>query len=253
MKNNYENITRTFLSKRTYTIIRLDGKAFHTFTKGFDRPWDDNFMDVMDNVMKHLCENIQGAKFGYVQSDEISIVMTDFDELETDAWFKGNIQKIVSVAASMATYAFMASLAQLNVDVSKFMKNNQLKAPIFDARTFTIASKTEVINSFVWRQKDAIRNSIQSFGQSMFSQKQLHGLNTANIIELCNSRKNKDWEKLDLKYRMGRAYYLKVKHVMSADSFDQDVYTEREWKFEDQLPSFSKEWSFIDKILPTLK
>ena len=106
MKGNYENITRTFLPRRTYTLIRLDGKAFHTFTRGPPKPWDEDLIDIMNDVTKTLCANIQGAKLGYTQSDEITIVMTDFDSLETDAWYGGNIQKIVSVAASMTTSQF---------------------------------------------------------------------------------------------------------------------------------------------------
>ena len=103
---DYEQRTRIKLPRRTNTIIRMDGKAFHTYTKGLDRPFDENLMYDMNATTQFLCENIQGAKIGYVQSDEISILLTDFDKLTTDAWFDYNVQKMVSVSASLATGKF---------------------------------------------------------------------------------------------------------------------------------------------------
>jgi len=87
MKEFYEVRTRTYLPRRTYTIIRLDGKAFHTYTKHLDKPFDFGFIDDINETAKYLCENIQGVKLAYVQSDEITLVLTDFDTLSTDAWF----------------------------------------------------------------------------------------------------------------------------------------------------------------------
>ena len=106
MKRFYENITKYFLPRRTYTIIRIDGKAFHSLTQNFDKPFDYTFINQMDETAKYLCKNIQGAKFAFVQSDEISILMTDFDKINTSAWFDGNVQKIASISASMATSKF---------------------------------------------------------------------------------------------------------------------------------------------------
>lgn len=106
MKENYENRTKQFLPRRTNTLIRLDGKAFHTYTKGFDKPFDDVLINTMNETTKFLCENIQGCIFGYTQSDEITLVLQDYNKLTSDAWFDGNIQKITSVSASMATAKF---------------------------------------------------------------------------------------------------------------------------------------------------
>ena len=106
MKANYENRTRYFLPRRTYTIIRLDGKAFHTFTRGLDKPFDNDLTWLMDSTTQYLCQKVQGCQLGYTQSDEISLLLTDFATEQTEAWFDGNIQKIVSVAASMATMFF---------------------------------------------------------------------------------------------------------------------------------------------------
>ena len=102
----YENTSRYYLSPRNYTIIRVDGKAFHTYTKGLERPFDLKLISDMNETASFLCKNIQGAKFAFVQSDEISIVITDFENINTDAWFDGNVQKITSISASLATAKF---------------------------------------------------------------------------------------------------------------------------------------------------
>lgn len=107
----YENIARNYLTRRIPTIIRVDGKAFHTFTRGMEKPFDRILMTTMQNTMKYLCENIQGCVFGYTQSDEITLVLTDYATITTDAWFGYNIQKMCSVSASMATLAFSNAYA----------------------------------------------------------------------------------------------------------------------------------------------
>ena len=98
MKNNYENRTKQFLTRRMPTIIRLDGKAFHTYTKGLNKPFDEGLIEDMQETTKFLCANIQGCKLGYTQSDEITLVLTDYDNLQTDAWFDYNVQKMTSIS-----------------------------------------------------------------------------------------------------------------------------------------------------------
>lgn len=102
----YEGVSRNFLTRRVPAIIRLDGKAFHTFTKGMEKPFDPVLTQAMQETMKYLCENIQGCVLGYTQSNEITLVLTDYATIQTDAWFGYNIQKMCSVSASMATMAF---------------------------------------------------------------------------------------------------------------------------------------------------
>ena len=97
MKENYENRTRFKLTRRLPVIIRLDGKAFHTYTKGLEKPFDEGLIEDMAETTRFLCENIMGIKCGYTQSDEISLLITDFDKLETQAWFDYNIQKMLSL------------------------------------------------------------------------------------------------------------------------------------------------------------
>ncbi len=202
MKEQYEIRTRTFLPRRTYTIIRLDGKAFHTFTRGMDKPYDERFMNAMDYTAMHLSVEIQGAQIAYAQSDEISILLTDFEKITTDAWFDGQIQKIVSVSASMATGYFNS---YINHDIGK----TDQKMAFFDARVFTIPDPVEVENYFVWRQKDAVRNSLSMFAQSLFSHKQLHGKSQADMHEMIHTR-GENWNNLPDGFKRGRSIFKNI-------------------------------------------
>lgn len=207
MKENYENRSRFFLPRRTNTIIRIDGKAFHTYTRGMNRPFDDGFIEDMDKTAIYLCEHIQGAKFAFVQSDEISILLTDYDKITTDAWFDGNIQKMASVSASMATRAFNEKRYWRFGDTTTPMKWAE-----FDSRVFTIPEFFEVENYFVWRQQDCVRNSIQSVAQSLYSHKELNSKNTNEMQEMI-FQKGINWNDYDPKYKRGRAIVKKEYEV----------------------------------------
>lgn len=198
MKENYEDRSRFFLPRRSYTIIRLDGKAFHTYTKGFARPYDLNLMRIMDLTTIKLCEQIQGVKLAFTQSDEISLLLTDFETIHTDAWFDGNVQKMASVSASIATAAFNNGM-YLDEEILASMT----KVAYFDSRVFTIPDRMEVSNYLIWRQQDATRNSIQMGAQSMYSQKQLHGKNTSELQELM-FQKGQNWNDYPVGFKRGR-------------------------------------------------
>lgn len=191
---SYENTWRTHLPRRGYTILRLDGRAFHTYTKKLKKPFDMQFIKSMDRTAKYLCENIMGARFAYVQSDEINILMTDFEKLGTQPWFDGNIQKITSVAAGLASSFFSLDRARTNVHE---------KPVAFDARVFFLADPFEVENVFIWRQQDAVRNSVQQLAQSLYSHKQLHGKNTPQLHDLIHE-KGLNWDKLEPGLKRGR-------------------------------------------------
>jgi len=171
MKENYENRSRIKLIRRMPAIIRLDGKSFHTLTKTCHKPFDSYFINSMVNTALYICKNIQGAKCAYIQSDEISILLTDFDRLKTDAWFDYNIQKIVSVSAGMASACFSR------------IRNEDERLGIFDSRVFNMP-KEEVCNYFVWRQQDWKRNSMQMLGQAYFSQKALQNKSIEDIKDM---------------------------------------------------------------------
>lgn len=191
----YENITRNHLISRMPVILRLDGRAFHTFTKGFVKPYDTTFAKTMELTMKYLCENIQGCVFGYTQSDEITLVLVDYQGLNTSSWFDNNIQKMVSVAASMATLEFNRKFSELTLDYSKM-------GATFDCRAFNVP-KEEITNCVLFRQNDAIRNSVQALGQAHFSHKELHGKNTEDIITMVKEKTGILWNKLPIEQQRG--------------------------------------------------
>ena len=205
MKENYEQIAQTKLMRRTPVAIRIDGKAFHTFTRGFKKPFDEILATTMQETMKYLCENIQGCVLGYTQSDEITLILQDYATLETDAWFGYKVQKICSIAASMATYYFnyrfmikidgyvdsVMSLQDNNIEEEKkymdALRFSRNKGAFFDARCFNIP-KEEVTNLVYWRQLDAIRNATQAIGQSVFSQKELNNKSCNMIINMLEEK-----------------------------------------------------------------
>lgn len=202
MKRNYENRTRVSLPRRTHTIIRLDGKAFHSFTKGCERPFDTDLMDAMNFTAGMLCKEIQGARFAFVQSDEISLLLTDFEKPTTDAWFDGNIQKMASVAASIATAAFNAHWQSRVLQEGRGLLFNDFA--LFDARVFTIPDTVEVVNYFIWRQQDATRNSIAMAAQSVYSHKELHGKSSDEQQEMLH-QKGINWNDYPVGFKRGRA------------------------------------------------
>ena len=142
MKRDYESRTRYFLPRRTFTLIRVDGKAFHTYARGCARPYDQELMADMDAAALALCKEAQGARFAYVQSDEISVLLTDFESVTTEAWFDGNLQKLASISASVVKAHFNAARVARGITD---------RLAVFDARVWTIPSRVEVENYFVWR------------------------------------------------------------------------------------------------------
>ena len=205
MKSFYEDRTRASLPRRTFTVIRIDGKAFHTYTRGLVRPFDTGLIEDMDATTKYLCENIQGVRLGYVQSDEISLILTDFEKQTTDAWFDGNIQKMASISASMATAKFNElRLLRFAKEIQEKGTSNVKKTfALFDSRVFTIPHEEEVLNYLIWRQQDATRNSISSVAQSMYSPKELHGKTTDNMQEMI-FQKGQNWNDFPIGQKRGR-------------------------------------------------
>lgn len=228
MKTYYENIPKTKLMRRTPVAIRIDGKAFHTFTKGFDKPFDKVLMTTMQETTKYLCENIQGCVFGYTQSDEITLILVDYKRLNSAAWFDYEVQKMCSIAASMATMAFnkifqkyvnryISRIAyytnNFNMDISDrtdVYRIAQEKGAVFDARCFNIP-KEEVTNLIYWRQLDATRNSIQMVGQANFTHKELQNKSCNDIQNMLLTEKNVNWNNYPPECKRGTAVIKKDK------------------------------------------
>ena len=246
MKDQYENRTRHMLPRRTYTVIRVDGKAFHTFTRGFDRPFDKDLMDAMDLVAKTMCEEIQGVKLAYVQSDEISLVLTDFEKITTDAWFDGNIQKIVSVSAAIATAKFNDIVLDkfLNEKNKKFHK---MDLALFDSRVFTIPDYVEVENYLIWRQQDASRNSIQMAARALYSHKECENKNTSQLQDMMHE-KGVNWNNYTAREKRGGL----IRRADVGVSIDTDPpILKRGWIVEG-APIFTQERDILNNLIPKI-
>lgn len=243
MKEFYENRSKTYLTRRTPVIIRLDGKSFHSFTKGFKRPYDEVFHKAMNNTMKYLCTKIQGCKFGYTQSDEITLLLTDYTTLTTDAWFGYGVQKMCSIAASMATLMFNryfrdAINERYTGAIGDIEDYNHFKAlsmardegAMFDARCFNIP-KEEVANCFIWRQQDATRNAIQMLGQSNFSHKQLQGKSCNDIQDMLMTQKNINFNDMPTEFKRGVCCFR----------------TANGWELDPEIPVFTQDRNYIER------
>ncbi|KKM78057.1 hypothetical protein LCGC14_1363740 [marine sediment metagenome] len=202
MKENYEDRYRIKLTRRMPVIIRLDGKSFHTLTRYCRKPFDEDFSDCMTATASYLLKNIQGAKCAYKQSDEISILLTDFDRLTTDAWFDYNLQKMVSVSAGMASAFFTINWWSVIPSIRRTTISNA----IFDSRVFNIP-KEEVCNYFIWRQLDWFRNSLQMLARTHFSHKELNEKNTSDIHEMLY-QKGMNWADLEPVWKNGVFIWL---------------------------------------------
>lgn len=252
----YENISRNHLTRRVPVIIRLDGKAFHTFTRGMAKPFDDIMTKTMQDTMKYLCKNIQGCVLGYTQSDEITLVLTDYATTKTDAWFGYNIAKMTSVAASMATLAFNEAFRN-NVkgkhiaNKAYFDKNGNIKTGLFDARAFSIP-KDEVCNCLIWRQQNATRNSIEAVGQAFFSQKELDKKNQSDIQEMLWSKFNINWNNFPVENKRGSCCIKRISKSTIPDPRDpsETVTVERRnWIIDNDIPIFTQNREYIESLL----
>jgi tRNA(His) 5'-end guanylyltransferase len=259
MKDFYEDRTRYKLARRTNTIIRIDGKAFHTYTKGLQRPFDQGLMEDMNKTAEYLCQNIQGAKFGYVQSDEISILITDYDDIDTHAWFDANLQKMASIAASLATAEFnrLRLIRKMNTTVATAGSIlEQFKHAMFDARVFQIPYQEEVINYFLWRQQDATRNSISSVAQSLYSAKELHGKKTSDMQEMI-FQKGINWNDYSPREKRGsiirrveHVYARRDEPIMDGKTRVIEAYKRKKWEADPNTPIISQDKDYLRWFFP---
>ena len=262
----YERVPKTLLVRRTPVIIRLDGKAFHTFTRGFNKPYDVVLSNAMIRTMEHLCRNIQGCVFGYTQSDEITLVLVDYKTIKTSAWFDNEVQKMCSVSASMATMYFNKAFAdevqsyyqwmyfndyqiwenfpkenKYNVSyenavdlIGKYQK--KVFTAMFDSRCFNIP-KEEVCNCLIWRQQDATRNSIEMLGRVYFSDKELFKKNCSNIQDMLMEKHNVNWNDVPTCFKRGCACFK-----TSTGSDDRS-----EWFVDYDMPILTQDRDYVER------
>ena len=270
----YEERNRMYLQRRIPVLIRVDMRAGHTFLRGFATPFDDVFMKSMQETAKYLCENIQNCKLSYQQSDEITLLLVDYDKLNTDCFFDYRVDKLCSIVASMATMAFNKAFKK-NTDIYSESKavtgypgqyygdyentSDQLdiyrkafdKGAMFDARCFNIP-KEEVTNNFYWRQLDASRNSIQMVGQANFSHKKLQNKSCNDIQDMLMTQKGINWNDLPTYQKRGSCC-IKKEIENKSTGYNGEVRAleyRTEWVIDTEIPIFKGDGrNYIDKFV----
>lgn len=246
-----ENVNRNYLMRRCPVIIRIDGKAFHTFTKNFQKPFDAILMQAMQETALALCKNVQGCILAYTQSDEISLLLIDYQELDSSAWFDYNIQKMASVTASMATLSFNQSFMRLvrdfkwNCVSAEDEKRLEVyekacdKGAMFDARCFNVP-KDDVTNYFLWRQNDATRNSIEMVGFANFMQAEMHQKTCSEVKDMLFTQRGINWDKFPTSCKRGTCI---VKRFVP--EYRRDI-----WTKDTEIPIFKGEGrNYIDTLV----
>lgn len=274
MKKFYEEVPKTRLMRRCPVCIRIDGKSHHTFTRKFKKPFDEVYIKSMQETMRYLCENIQGCVLGYSQSDEISLILVDYMKLDSASWFDYEVQKMCSVAASMATMAFNKFFDEEigafyeSADALEWLENESLdnlftayskalkKGAMFDARCFNVP-KEEVTNLIYWRQNDATRNSIQMVGRTYFSDKELHKKSNSEIQDMLMMQKGVNWNNLPTHQKRGSCcikekYFLPDKNGLQTDktSNNRKGTWRSRWVIDKEIPIFKgKDRKYIDDLI----
>lgn len=217
----------------------------------------------MNKTLKYLCENIQGCKIGYTQSDEITLLLTDYDTLTTAAWFDYAVQKMCSVAASMATMVFNKALIHFVekykfdtchlvnylTDTEEYHYVESLEAAIrkgamFDARCFNVP-EDEVVNCFIWRQQDATRNAIQMLGQCNFSHKELQNKSCNDIQDMLITQKGINFNDMPTEFKRGVCCVKKETQDPDIDIKD-GVYPISKWIIDKEIPIFTQDRNYIE-------
>lgn len=254
----YESRNQYYLQKRTPVALRIDGRAFHTFTRGFQKPFDYMLMQAMQETARKLCENIEGAVLSYQQSDEITLILQDYKNLETNAWFDYRTDKLCSVAASMATLYFNREFEKLYLEelgyyviydedaggltecgAPDFVLAHDLarkRGAMFDCRCFNIP-KEEVANLIYWRQLDATRNSIQMVGQANFSHKELQGKSCNMIQDMLFQEKGINWNDFSPSEKRGTCC-IKVEDQDPRFDIKDGAYPKSRWTVDLNIPIF---------------
>lgn len=250
----YESVSKNFLTLRLPKVIRLDMRAGHTFTKEFNRPYDEIFSECMKYATKVCCEEIPDVVMGYTQSDEISLIINDVSKRDkTSCFFNGNVEKIVSLSASKCTIAFNRKFFELveeNKNKPDFIKyKKKLWKAEFDSRVFCLPNVTEVHNYILWRQNDATKNSISSLAHTKFTNSELKGKNSNEMQDMLFKEFGINWNDYPVEYKRGTCFVksLYIKNVtLKTGEIIENVKRKRWEKIE--IPILTKDKEFIVNI-----
>jgi tRNA(His) guanylyltransferase len=220
MKEYYEDALRVTLPRRTYVVVRIDGRAFHRFTRDLERPYSRLLADALDEAALELCKEMIGCRLAYGQSDEYSFLLTDFEGEDARLWFDGNVQKIVSVSASLFTGVF-----------NRCFRAGDIAS--FDARVMTIPQRSEVEKYFIWRQLDASANSLNMLAAAHYGHQELLHKSTAAKHEMLHA-KGLNWAKEPADFKRGRMVWRDVEG----------------WRVDFDIPIFTRDSSLLDRLIP---
>lgn len=239
---------------RTYIIIRLDGKGFSKYTKMFNKPFDDNLSNVMDGATIELCKYLN-PKFAYTQSDEINLVFTDIENINSQLIFDSKVQKLCSISASKVTAAFnklMLKVVAMSMEPQELFSNILGGLPeidaVFDSRVFIIPDFREVSNYFIFRQQDCTRNSVSMAASSVYSHKELEGKSSSEKQEML-FQKGINWNDYKTKYKRGS---IIKKHTYEVDGPNDTTVIRSKW-VPYNTPIFTEEKQFLYDLIPTIE
>lgn len=255
---SYEDVFRLHLPIRMPVIIRIDGKAFHSYTKHCERPVDSRLVQVMNETAIELCEQVQGCRIAYVQSDEISLLVTNYQSVDSQSWFDNNLQKMASISAGIASATFTAKSYKIwdpNKDVVEwsdhlpFSPERDIRPAYFDSRIFVIP-KEDVVNYFLWRQQDATRNSVQMLARSLYSHKECTNLNNSQLQELI-FQKGINWNDCSTSQKRGRCIVKKYteKSALNPKTQQYETALRSEWIVDNEIPIFSQDRNYINQYV----
>ena len=254
----YESCYGFKIPARTYTIIRLDGKGFSKYTKMFEKPFDGILSNVMDVATVELCKMLN-PKFAYTQSDEISLIFTDIENIESEMVYDGKVQKLCSISASKVTAAFNKTMLRL-LATFKYTPQElynrivsgdlpELDA-VFDSRVFIIPDFREVSNYFIWRQQDCTRNSVSMAASANFSHKMLEGKSSEEKQEMLFQEKNINWNDYLPKYKRGSVI---KKQLIFVEGQDGEPVERRKWLPDYNTPIFTQDKEYLYNLIPIIK
>ena len=255
---SYEDCYRTHLPIRMPVILRIDGKAFHSYTKGCKKPVDEGLVECMNLTAMALCKEVQGCRLAYVQSDEISLLLTNYQTVDTQSWFDNNLQKMVSISASITSVTFTENSYRIwgfhdNAEGTGFegmgYTSPIIKPAYFDSRAFVIP-KEDVVNYFLWRQQDATRNSVQMLARSLYSHKQCEDKNNSELQELI-FQKGINWNDCPTTQKRGRCIvkHASEKTALNPKTGEHITALRNEWVVDNEIPVFSQDRDYIGKYL----
>lgn len=236
------NATDYRLPLKQYTMISIDGHSFSKLIKNkYEKPFDDKFINIMNEVAIYICKHVEGCKFAYAQSDEITFVLTDFDTETTCAYFGNRLTKLLSIIPSMASAKFnqlvitdLCDTPCSNSDLKQMILD--IKLADFDCKAWGLSSFNDVYAYYLWRQIDCIRNSKQQTAQTWLSHNQLKGLDTDEQIKLLFNKKSIDWNKFEDYKKFGRFIYKETESFSLYNEEKDETYYRNVWKVH---PAFS--------------